>query len=107
MVAQDSIPADELSLLIDECKRFGLSLTLVAPHAGLLGPGIKLNHVGELPLLDFGFSDPPRSTQALKRANSGLPRRGRRSMRRWRRSRRNPRSSPSCGIDTSTSSSVP
>jgi exopolysaccharide biosynthesis polyprenyl glycosylphosphotransferase len=67
VVAQDSIPAEELSLLIDECKRFGLSLTLVAPHAGLLGPGIKLNRVGELPLLDFGFSDPPRSTEMLKR----------------------------------------
>jgi exopolysaccharide biosynthesis polyprenyl glycosylphosphotransferase len=68
VVAQDSIPAEELSLLIGECKRFGLSLTLVAPHAGLLGPGIQLNRMGELPLLDFGFSDPPRSTQALKRA---------------------------------------
>jgi exopolysaccharide biosynthesis polyprenyl glycosylphosphotransferase len=68
VVAQESIPAEELSLLIDECKRFGLSLTLVAPQAGLLGPGIQLNRVGELPLLDFGFSDPPRSTQMLKRA---------------------------------------
>ena len=67
VVAQDSIPADDLTLLIDECKRFGLSLTLVAPHAGLLGPGIQLNRVGELPLLDFGFSDPPRSTELLKR----------------------------------------
>jgi exopolysaccharide biosynthesis polyprenyl glycosylphosphotransferase len=67
VIAQDAIAADELSLLIDECKRFGLSLTLVAPHAGLLGPGIQLNRVGELPLLDFGFSDPPRSTELLKR----------------------------------------
>ena len=67
VVAQDTLPADELSLLIDACKRSGLSLTLVAPHAGLLGPGIQLNRVGELPLLDFGFSDPPRSTQLLKR----------------------------------------
>jgi exopolysaccharide biosynthesis polyprenyl glycosylphosphotransferase len=67
LVADDAISADDLSRLIGDCKRFGLSLTLVAPHAGLLGPGIHLNRVGELPLLDFGFSDPPRSTEMLKR----------------------------------------
>jgi exopolysaccharide biosynthesis polyprenyl glycosylphosphotransferase len=68
LIAEDSIPADELRLLIGDCKRFGLSLTLIAPNAELLGPGIQLNRLGELPLLDFGFSDPPRSTLALKRA---------------------------------------
>jgi lipopolysaccharide/colanic/teichoic acid biosynthesis glycosyltransferase len=40
---------------------------VVAPHAALLGPGIRLSRLGELPLLDFGFSDPPRSTELLKR----------------------------------------
>ena len=36
-------------------------------HFGLLGPGIELNRLAELPLLDFRFSDPPRSTMAFKR----------------------------------------
>jgi exopolysaccharide biosynthesis polyprenyl glycosylphosphotransferase len=67
LVAEESISTDELRLLIGDCKRFGLSLTLVAPNAELLGPGIQLNRLGELPLLDFAFSDPPRSTMALKR----------------------------------------
>jgi exopolysaccharide biosynthesis polyprenyl glycosylphosphotransferase len=67
LVADDSISTDELRSLIGDCKRFGLSLTLVAPNAELLGPGIQLNRLGELPLLDFAFSDPPRSTLALKR----------------------------------------
>jgi exopolysaccharide biosynthesis polyprenyl glycosylphosphotransferase len=67
LLADESIATDDLRRLIGDCKRFGLSLTLVAPHAELLGPGIQLNRLGELPLLDFAFSDPPRSTMAMKR----------------------------------------
>ena len=62
---QMSEPAAER--LIEECKEAGLALTLLPQHYGLLGPGIELNRLAELPVLDFRFSDPPRSTQAMKR----------------------------------------
>ena len=54
--------------LIEECKAAGLGLTFLPQHYGLLGLGIELNRLAELPVLDFRFSDPPRSTVALKRA---------------------------------------
>ena len=54
--------------LIEECKAAGLGLTFLPRHFGLLGPGIELNRLAELPVLDFRFSDPPRSTMAMKRA---------------------------------------
>jgi exopolysaccharide biosynthesis polyprenyl glycosylphosphotransferase len=54
--------------LIEECKEAGLALTFLPQHYGLLGPGIELNRLAELPVLDFRFSDPPRSTLAMKRA---------------------------------------
>ncbi|HEX3736719.1 MAG TPA: sugar transferase [Solirubrobacterales bacterium] len=54
--------------LIEECKEAGLALTFLPQHYGLLGPGIELNRLAELPVLDFRFSDPSRSTQAMKRA---------------------------------------
>jgi exopolysaccharide biosynthesis polyprenyl glycosylphosphotransferase len=54
--------------LIEECKAEGLALTFLPQHYGLLGPGIELNRLAELPVLDFRFSDPSRSTIALKRA---------------------------------------
>ncbi|HEX8050742.1 MAG TPA: sugar transferase [Solirubrobacterales bacterium] len=54
--------------LIEECKAEGLALTFLPQHYGLLGPGIELNRLAELPVLDFRFSDPPRSTLAMKRA---------------------------------------
>jgi exopolysaccharide biosynthesis polyprenyl glycosylphosphotransferase len=53
--------------LIEECKAAGLGLTLLPQHYGLLGPGIELNRLAELPVLDFRFSDPSRSTVAMKR----------------------------------------
>jgi exopolysaccharide biosynthesis polyprenyl glycosylphosphotransferase len=54
--------------LIEECKAAGLALTFLPQHYGLLGPGVELNRLAELPVLDFRFSDPPRSTVAMKRA---------------------------------------
>jgi exopolysaccharide biosynthesis polyprenyl glycosylphosphotransferase len=53
--------------LIEECKEAGLGLTFLPQHYGLLGPGIELNRLAELPVLDFRFSDPSRSTEAMKR----------------------------------------
>jgi exopolysaccharide biosynthesis polyprenyl glycosylphosphotransferase len=53
--------------LIEECKAAGLALTFLPQHFGLLGPGVELNRLAELPVLDFRFSDPPRSTVAMKR----------------------------------------
>ncbi|HET7052946.1 MAG TPA: sugar transferase [Solirubrobacterales bacterium] len=61
-----SEPATER--LIEQCKAAGLALTFLPQHFGLLGPGIELNRLAELPVLDFRFSDPPRSTEAMKRA---------------------------------------
>ena len=61
-----SEPATER--LIEECKAAGLALTFLPQHYGLLGPGVELNRLAELPVLDFRFSDPPRSTVAMKRA---------------------------------------
>jgi exopolysaccharide biosynthesis polyprenyl glycosylphosphotransferase len=60
-----SEPATER--LIEQCKAAGLALTFLPQHFGLLGPGIELNRLAELPVLDFRFSDPSRSTVALKR----------------------------------------
>jgi exopolysaccharide biosynthesis polyprenyl glycosylphosphotransferase len=53
--------------LIEECKTTGLALSFLPRHYGLLGPGIELNRLAELPVLDLRFSDPSRSTLAMKR----------------------------------------
>jgi len=64
---QEEMSERDAEHLIEECKAAGLGLTFLPRHYGLLGPGIELNRLAELPVLDFRFSDPPRSTLAMKR----------------------------------------
>jgi exopolysaccharide biosynthesis polyprenyl glycosylphosphotransferase len=68
VVAEQQMSEPAAERLIEECKAAGLALTFLPPHYGLLGPGIELNRLAELPVLDFRFSDPSRSTEAMKRA---------------------------------------
>ena len=68
VVTEGAMGEDSAEKLIEECKAAGLGLTFLPQHFGLLGPGIELNRLAELPVLDFRFSDPPRSTMAMKRA---------------------------------------
>jgi exopolysaccharide biosynthesis polyprenyl glycosylphosphotransferase len=67
VVAEQKMSESAAERLIEECKAEGLALTFLPQHYGLLGPGIELNRLAELPVLDFRFSDPPRSTLAMKR----------------------------------------
>jgi exopolysaccharide biosynthesis polyprenyl glycosylphosphotransferase len=68
VVTEQEMSEPAAERLIEECKAAGLALTFLPQHYGLLGPGIELNRLAELPVLDFRFSDPSRSTEALKRA---------------------------------------
>ena len=68
VVTEQEMSEPAAERLIEECKAAGLGLSFLPQHYGLLGPGIELNRLAELPVLDFRFSDPSRSTEALKRA---------------------------------------
>ncbi len=68
VVTEEEMSEPAAERLIEECKAAGLGLTFLPQHYGLLGQGIELNRLAELPVLDFRFSDPPRSSVALKRA---------------------------------------
>ncbi len=67
VVTEQEMSEPDAERLIEQCKAAGLGLTLLPQHYGLLGPGIELNRLAELPVLDFRFSDPPASTLLLKR----------------------------------------
>ncbi len=68
VVTEEEMSEPAAERMIEECKAAGLALTFLPQHYGLLGRGIELNRLAELPVLDFRFSDPPRSTIAIKRA---------------------------------------
>jgi exopolysaccharide biosynthesis polyprenyl glycosylphosphotransferase len=67
VVAEHEMGEREAEHLIEQCKAVGLGLTFLPRHYGLLGPGVELNRLAELPMLDMRFADPPRSTLAMKR----------------------------------------
>lgn len=67
IVTEQEMSEDAAERLIGECKGAGLGLTFLPQHYGLLGPGIELNRLADLPVLDFRFSDPSGSTVGLKR----------------------------------------
>jgi exopolysaccharide biosynthesis polyprenyl glycosylphosphotransferase len=67
IVTEQEMSEPAAERMIEQCKAAGLALTFLPQHFGLLGPGIELNRLAELPVLDFRFSDPPRSSVALKR----------------------------------------
>jgi exopolysaccharide biosynthesis polyprenyl glycosylphosphotransferase len=67
VVTEQEMSEPAAEKLIEDCKAVGLGLTFLPRHHGLLGLGIELNRLAELPVLDFRFSDPPRSTMAMKR----------------------------------------
>jgi exopolysaccharide biosynthesis polyprenyl glycosylphosphotransferase len=67
IVTEQEMSEPAAERMIEQCKAAGLALTFLPQHYGLLGPGIELNRLAELPVLDFRFSDPPRSSVALKR----------------------------------------
>ena len=67
IIAEEQISSPDIRHVIEACHRSGLALTLVPANPEVLGPGIELNRIAELPLLDFRISDPSRSTMAIKR----------------------------------------
>ena len=68
VVAEDDMTDPQAEKMIRDCKAAGLALTFLPRHHTLLGLGVELNRLAELPVLDFRFADPPQSTMMLKRA---------------------------------------
>lgn len=67
VIADDELAARAVGEIIATCRSARLSVTMVPANQAVLGPGTELNRIAEVPMLDFQFSDPPRSTMAIKR----------------------------------------
>jgi len=68
VIADDSLDSRAIGAIINDCREFGVAVTLVPANQEVLGPDTELNRIAEVPMLDFHFSIPPRSTMAIKRA---------------------------------------
>ena len=68
VIADDELSSRAVGEIIATCRNARLSVTMVPANQTVLGPGTELNRIAEVPMLDFQFSDPPRSTMAIKRS---------------------------------------
>ena len=68
VIADDSLSSRAIGSIINSCREAGVAVTLVPANQEVLGPDTELNRIAEVPMLDFHFSIPPRSTLAIKRA---------------------------------------
>jgi exopolysaccharide biosynthesis polyprenyl glycosylphosphotransferase len=68
VIADDELSSRAVGGIIAACRSARVSVTMVPANQTVLGPGTELNRIAEVPMLDFQFGDPPRSTMAIKRA---------------------------------------
>jgi len=68
VIADDDLSSRDAGEIIAACRAARVSVTMVPANQTVLGPGTELNRIAEVPMLDFQFGDPPRSTMAIKRA---------------------------------------
>ncbi|MDQ2623209.1 MAG: sugar transferase [Actinomycetota bacterium] len=68
VIADDSLNSRSIGSIINACREARVAVTLVPANQEVLGPDTELNRIAEVPMLDFHFSIPPRSTMAIKRA---------------------------------------
>jgi exopolysaccharide biosynthesis polyprenyl glycosylphosphotransferase len=67
IVAPSSLDDDQVQMLHDLARDAGTKLSLVPPCQGAFGTAVRLDHIAELPVLEFNTGDISRSTLLLKR----------------------------------------
>ncbi len=68
VLAVHDLDEDTLSSVVAACRSMSVKLSVAPPLRAMLGTAVRLNHLAELPLIEFKTWDPSRSTMFLKRA---------------------------------------
>jgi exopolysaccharide biosynthesis polyprenyl glycosylphosphotransferase len=56
-----------LSNVVSACRSLGTKLSVAPPLRAMLGTAVQLNHIAELPLIEYRTWEPSRTTMAIKR----------------------------------------
>lgn len=68
VIAMPALDEELIPDLISFCRRYQIKLTVVPPASRLFGTAVELQHIADLPVLEYNTWDVSRSTQLLKRA---------------------------------------
>jgi len=67
IVALQDLSEETLSRVVSSCRSLGVKLSVAPPLRAMLGTAVDLNHLAELPVVEFRTWDASRSTMLLKR----------------------------------------
>jgi exopolysaccharide biosynthesis polyprenyl glycosylphosphotransferase len=67
VIAMQDVPPEAIQPVVDLCRRTGVKLTIVPPAGRALGTAARLDHIAEMPLVEFSNWHPSPATLALKR----------------------------------------
>lgn len=67
VLAENDLDELTLATVISVCRSQGARLSVAPPLHAMLGTAVNLNHLAELPLVEFRTWDPSRSTMFIKR----------------------------------------
>jgi exopolysaccharide biosynthesis polyprenyl glycosylphosphotransferase len=67
IVASQTIDEELIAGLVAHCRRSQMNLSVIPPVRGMLGTAVQLNHVADLPVVEYNTWDVSRSTLLLKR----------------------------------------
>jgi exopolysaccharide biosynthesis polyprenyl glycosylphosphotransferase len=67
ILASETIDEELIAGLVSYCRRRQVNLSVVPPVRGMLGTAVQLNHVADLPVVEYNTWDVSRSTLLLKR----------------------------------------
>ena len=67
ILASQTIDEESIAGLVSYCRRRNMNLSVVPPVRGMLGTAVQLNHVADLPVVEYNTWDVSRSTLLLKR----------------------------------------
>jgi exopolysaccharide biosynthesis polyprenyl glycosylphosphotransferase len=68
ILASGSIDEELIADLLAACRAHGVKLSVVPPARGMFGTAVRLNHVADLPVVEYNTWDVSRSTLLLKRS---------------------------------------
>ena len=68
VLALSDLDEATLARVLSDCRALGVKLSVAPPLRAMLGTAVVLNHLAELPLIEFRTWDVSRSTMMLKRS---------------------------------------
>jgi exopolysaccharide biosynthesis polyprenyl glycosylphosphotransferase len=67
ILASQRIDEDLIAELVAICRHRQIKLSVIPPARGMFGTAVQLNHIADLPIVEYNTWDVSRSTLALKR----------------------------------------